>query len=59
MAVIMLTEVMIQLYDRTKHVENKFLKCLNKYLDECSTNQRTISCVSCDFKVFCHLRTYS
>jgi len=47
-------EVVFQCQDRTKHVEKRFLSCLNKYLDEYTTKDRIVLSDSCDFDVFCH-----
>ena len=47
-------EVVFQCQDKTKHVEKRFLSCLNKYLDEYTTKDRIILSDSCDFDVFCH-----
>jgi len=46
-------EVVFQHNDKTKHVEKKFLSCLNKYLDEYSGQDRIILGDLCDFGVFC------
>jgi len=47
-------EVVFQCQDKTKHVEKRFISCLNKYLDEYSTKDRIVLSDSCDFDVFCH-----
>jgi len=47
-------EVVFQCQDKTKHVEKRFLSCLNKYLDEYTTKDRIVLSDSCDFDVFCH-----
>jgi len=47
-------EVVFQCQDKTKHVEKRFLLCLNKYLDEYTTKDRIVLSDSCDFDVFCH-----
>jgi len=47
-------EVVFQCQDKTKHVEKRFLLCLNKYLDEYTTKDRIVLNDSCDFDVFCH-----
>jgi len=54
MAVIMLTNVFFQQYDRTKHVENKFLLCLKRFRDEYTTKYLIVLSDSRDFDVFCH-----
>ena len=47
-------KVVFQCQDREKHVEKRFLLCLNKYLEEYSTKDRIVLSDSCDFDVFCH-----
>ena len=47
-------EVGFQCQEKTKHVEKRFLLCLNKYLDEYSGQDRIVFSDSCDFDVFCH-----
>jgi len=47
-------EVVFQCQDKTKHVEKRFLLCLNKYLDEYTTKDWIVLSDSCDFDVFCH-----
>jgi len=42
MAVIMLAKVMIQQYDKTKHVENKFSLFLKRFRDEYTGQNRII-----------------
>jgi len=47
-------EVVFQCQDKTKHVEKRFLSCLNKYLDEYTTKDRIVLSVSCDFYINHH-----
>jgi len=51
---LLMPEVVFQCQDKTKHVEKRFLSCLNKYLDEYTTKDRIVLRDSCDFDVFCH-----
>jgi len=51
---LLMPEVVFQCQDKTKHVEKRFLLCLNKYLDEYTTKDRIVLSDSCDFDVFCH-----
>ena len=51
---LLMPEVVFQCQDKTKHVEKRFLLCLNKYLDEYTAKDRIVLSDSCDFDVFCH-----
>jgi len=52
--ILLMPGVVFQCQDQTKHVEKRFLSCLNKYLDEYTTKERIVLSDSCDFDVFCH-----